>query len=213
VTDPEQPRIRAKLTNDFVDYLHNDLSNAAFFFRNRINKAFEENDRTDGIFLDMMAAITMTAFALEGYVNFVGYRLLKDNQAGWNDYEKKPVKEKIKEIRKVIGVQINWNMRPYTVVDQLIDVRNMLAHPKEHRAEPREWIAVGTHSELQEMLRDYRPEYERKITQSFMNEAYDDVEAIWCELREAAKIPVHETWSGGSQGFELIAHMGRENKA
>jgi hypothetical protein len=32
----KQPRIRAKITNDWVDYPHNDLSNAAWFFRERI---------------------------------------------------------------------------------------------------------------------------------------------------------------------------------
>ena len=57
-----QPKIRAKMTNNWVDYPHNDLSHAAWFFQQRINNAFREEKRADGIFLEMIACVTMIAF-------------------------------------------------------------------------------------------------------------------------------------------------------
>ncbi|RZJ45537.1 MAG: hypothetical protein EON87_07285 [Brevundimonas sp.] len=211
-----EPRIRAKITNEIVDYPHNDLASAAWFYRERLTKAFEDKARNDGIFLDMIALVTMTAFALEGYTNFVGERVLSGGAQGqenaWDDLERKPVKDKLKAIRKVLGFEIDWNKRPYQTVDELIDLRNMFAHPKAHRAEEREHIRVGTDSELRQMLRDHRPAYEKQLTWEFANIAYEDVETIWKDLLAVAKIEIHETWSGGSQGIELIEVLdGRDN--
>lgn len=207
----KQPRIRAKITNDWVDYPHNDLSNAAWFFRERIKKAFAAKERTDGIFLDMMACVTMIAFSLEGYVNFIGAKLLDGKPDEWKDFERETVREKIKAIRKITGIEIDWNKRPYVTTAKLVDLRNMLAHPKAHKAEPREWIAEGTDGAFKKMLRHHEPEWVKIISEAFIDEAYEDVEAIWKSLLAAAGIEEHESWSGGSLGFELIDSLPPEN--
>lgn len=203
----EPPRIRAKITNDWVDYPHNDLSNAAWFFRERINKAFAEKERADGIFLDMMACVTMIAFSLEGYVNFIGAKLLGGKPHDWSDFERITVRNKIKVIGRHTGIQIDWNQRPYSTTTKLMNLRNMLAHPKPHKADPREWIADGTESVFKKVLRDYEPAWMKIIDQAFIEETYADVEAIWKSLLSAAKIEEHEAWSGGSQGIELIEFL------
>ncbi|HTG39694.1 hypothetical protein [Sphingomonas sp.] len=200
----EQPRIRAKITNNWMDYPHNDLSSAAWYFLQRINKAFAESERADRIFPDMIACVTMMAFALEGYVNFIGAKLLDGKPDEWRKFEGAKVRDKIKAIRRLTGLQIDWNKRPYSTTTKLIDLRNILAHPKAHRAEPSEWLAEGTDSDFKRMLRDYEPAWVKIINQTFVDEAYADVEAIWKSLLAAAKIEEHEAWSGGSQGFELI---------
>lgn len=219
----EQPLIRARLTNDTIDFPHNDIANAAFYIRERLTKAFEEKDRGDGIFLDMMAMVTMVAFALEGYVNFVGMTLIERSAAdresaaaSWSDYERKSTKDKIKAVRRMTGAEINWNERPYATIAELNELRNRFAHPKPHKPKVREWEAVGTDAEFRKQLRDYRPEYEERLTWDFCTRAYDDVEAIWQQLLEVAKINPFDALSGGSQGFELLAWVdqnGRETKA
>lgn len=221
--DVKQPRIRARLTNDTTDFPHKDIANAALYMRERLSKAFEDKDRGDGIFLDMMAMVTMVAFALEGYVNFVGMTLIersatdKDSAAAsWSDYERKSTKDKVKALRKMTGVDIDWNKRPYATIGELNEIRNMFAHPKPHKPKVREWEAVGTDAEFRKQLRDYRPEYEERLTWEFCTRAYDDVEAIWQHLLEAAKINLIDALSGGSQGFELLAWVdenGGETKA
>lgn len=200
----KQPRIRVKVTNNWVDYPHNDLSNAAWFFRERINKAVAQKKRADAIFLDMMACVTMVAFSLEGYLNFIGAKLLDGKPNEWADFERAKIRDKIKTIRRLTGVHIDWNKRPYSTTTKLTSLRNMLAHPKAHKAEPREWIAEGTDSDIKKMLRDYEPAWVKIITHAFIDEAYADVEEIWKNLLAAAKIEEHEALSGGSQGFELI---------
>nr|WP_317892038.1 hypothetical protein [uncultured Sphingomonas sp.] len=213
----KQPRIRALVRNDVTDYLHNDLANAAHFFRERLAKSFDEQERADGIFLDMMAMVTMVAFALEGYVNFVGgtliERCVKDQDCAaesWKVFDKKGPRDKIKAIRKMTGMEIDWNKRPYVTVTELIDLRNMLAHPKPERPKHREFEAVGTDSELKQLLRSYRPEYEERLTWEFATRAYDDVEAIWQELLTRAEINPVDGMSGGSQGFSVLAWVNED---
>jgi hypothetical protein len=221
MNDKRAPRrIRAIVTNDQVDHPHNDLANAAWFFRERLTKAFEKNERAAGVFLDMMALVTMTAFALEGYVNFVGGRLIEKANPDpekvkemWACFEKRTVKNKIKIIRRTTGMEVDWSKRPYETVVELVGLRNIFAHPKTHRPEQREFEAVGTEDELKKMLRDYRPEYERRLTWEFASRAYDDVEWIWNDLLRAAEIEAHQTWSGGSQGLQFLDYVDTENDA
>ena len=130
--------------------------------------------------------------------------------------QRKSTKDKVKAIRKMTGVDIDWNKRPYATLGELNELRNMFAHPKPHKPKVREWEAVGTDAEFRKQLRDYRPEYEERLTWDFCTRAYDDVEAIWQHLLEAAKINPFDALSGGSQGFELLAWVdenGGETKA
>lgn len=196
-SDQTQPRIRAKLVNDTVDYLHNDLADAALYFRHRVVQ-LAPGDDLQRLFPELIAAVTMIAFALEGYSNFLVERLIPSLD------DRSTVVQKIKAVRKATGIAVNWNKRPYSTIIQLVDLRNRLAHPKTYRAEPREWEAVGTDSEFWAILHAYAPEYEKLLTPEFVVEAYDDVDAIWRQLRRAAHIPETETVSRGVKGFELL---------
>ncbi|MBY0518869.1 MAG: hypothetical protein K2P79_00395 [Sphingomonas sp.] len=217
MSDEKQPLVRVKMENKVTDYLHNNVASAAFHFRERLEKAFEDKDRADGIFLDMIGLTTMTAFALEGYVNFVGGRLIercvkdKDRAAeSWQTFERKRTKDKIKAIRKMTGIEIDWNKRPYPTVGELNDLRNMFAHPKPHKPKVEEWEAVGTNDEFKRQLRNYKPEYAERLTWEFAQRAHDDVEQIWQELLAGAGINPYETLSGGSQGFSLLTRVNED---
>ncbi|RWA78216.1 hypothetical protein [Mesorhizobium sp.] len=80
MADEAQPKIRALLEIEDADFIHNDLANAAFHLKERVRKAMEAGER-DGIGLDMMAALTMTAFAHEAYLNFIGDMVIE----GWDE--------------------------------------------------------------------------------------------------------------------------------
>lgn len=77
---PTQRRMRVVLERRKVDNIHNDLSNAATYFRKRILERIERGDR-EGLFLEMMAELTMIAFAVEANLNFVGDRVIE----GWKE--------------------------------------------------------------------------------------------------------------------------------
>lgn len=212
-----QKRMRAIVSNHHVDYAHNDVANAAGFFKDRLSTAIANGERSDGIFLQLMATVTMTAFALEGYVSFIGRTLIEQGhkpeevEDAWKRFDKNNTRDKIKVIRRLTGATIDWNKRPYATVRDLINLRHQFVHPKAHHPEQREFEAVGTEDELKGMLREYRPEYERQLTWEFVQIAYDEVDAIWSDPLAAAKIEAHETWSGGMQGLKFIEHVDDED--
>jgi hypothetical protein len=81
--------------------IHNDLANAAFFYKNII-----EEKRTNGgpgITFDCMACATMLAFTWEAYLNFFGSELLK---ATWNDMEKLETKEA--QVLGKLNIKPDW---------------------------------------------------------------------------------------------------------
>ena len=56
-------------------YIHNDLSNAAFYFMKRIESRLQNNDQ-EGIAFDHMAFLILSAFAFEARINFLGKKLI-----------------------------------------------------------------------------------------------------------------------------------------
>lgn len=207
-----QPLIRAKITNEITDFPHNDLENAAWFFRERLQKAFEAKDRPDGVFFDLIALVTMTSFALEGYVNALGWHWLSADAKAWKKFEWQPTRVKIEEFSARFGLTADWNDRPFSTVEPLIKLRNLFAHPKAAPAEQREQILDGRHNDFVAMLRDHKPEYERALTWEFANRAYEDVDDIWHTLLKASGIRPSDLSSGGSQGIELVGWVGPDGE-
>lgn len=193
-----QRRIRALLEIKRVDFIHNDLSNTAFYFKERIASKVAKGE-LDGVFLEMIAALTMTAFAFEAYLNFVGHHKIKD----WDEWLS--LKAKLKLILKELRLSVDHNKRPYVTIGKIIGIRNELAHGKPKLTETKK-VEVGTHDELAEQLRSFQLEWEKTLTPDFVVEAYDDVEAIWRALLEAANIRVFETLSGGSSGIQFLSY-------
>lgn len=216
----EQPLVRVLMQNDFVSFIHNDVANAAYFIHERLKATQDSGVEHPGLFLELIALVSMTASALEGYANYLGYRMIlpeeKTRQQAdpsileaitWEAFERKPVIDKLKVIAAHHGMTVDWGARPYQTVRALVNLRNLFAHPKPVRPKDREFVAEGRHSDLAQQLRDYRPEYEEQLTWPFADQAYVDVEAIWKKMLEGAGIEVHETWSGGPQGFSLLENL------
>jgi hypothetical protein len=189
-------RLRALVTAERKDLIHNDLANAAFYLKERVVTRDAADDR-DGIFLDMMAAAAMTAFAFEAYLNFLGTAKV----VAWKD--RAPILAKLDILRTVFGIAAPQDARPYSTVRELIGLRNTLAHGQPHFTKIRK-EAEGTHSELMELVRPVQPEWERMLTPDFVVRAYEDVEGIWRQMLDAADIDIFETASViGPYGLEL----------
>jgi hypothetical protein len=52
-------------------YIHNDIGNAAFYFKNRVNERIAKGER-DGVGLEIIAGLTLLAFEVEARFNFIG---------------------------------------------------------------------------------------------------------------------------------------------
>ena len=194
--DAPQPRMRAVVHARSVDLIHNDLANAAFFFITRIKDRLA-NDNRDGLFHEVIAALTMTAFTLEAYLNFVGSQLNPD----WS--ERDDVESKLKTLRNALGVQTDYNKPPYATARELIGARNRLAHGKPQITNQRTEVDV-TDAELEAMARDLVVARDKEVTAEFVLQAYDDVEAIWRELLTAAGIDVIDTLTSAGGTIEVL---------
>lgn len=202
MSEEPQPRVVAKLEIDRGDYIHNDLANAAFHLLEEVRAAQKEG-RRDGVGLEIMAAITMTAFAFEAYVNFVGAWVLKDD---WRERDTAPTKRKT--IAEALEIEWDEATRPFSTVKELQEVRSILAHGKPHRTK-KDWRSVGTHDELQMELWSFVPDWKAKvISYDFLELAFEDVEAVWRLMLERAGIEPFDTMSGGSSGMEFLAYAG-----
>lgn len=201
MSNEHQMLIAAKLGIDRTDYIHNDLSNAAFHILKRVQAAQNE-DRREGIGLDIMAAIVMTAFAFEAYLNFVGYNVLEKDWPERDSFIKK-----IEFLLKKLSIDFDWNIRPFSTLQELHKIRNILAHGKPQPTK-RDWESVGTHDELQMELRSFVPDWRAGVSYEFLERAFEDVDAVWRLLLDTAGITSFDTLSGGSSSIEFIKFIG-----
>lgn len=198
----DQPVIKALLEYEGRELIHNDLISAAFHLKKRIEKGMETGDR-QGIGLDMMAALTMTAFAYEAYLNFVGFKVIGNFKERQNGLEKRI------EVMKKLGIEWDSANRPFETIERLIKARDVMAHGKPYYVKD-EWEAEGTHSELEEQLRSYRKGIEAQIDYDFVRDAFDDVEALWRMMLKAGDIREFDTLDGGMSTISFKGYAGEK---
>ncbi|NTF87640.1 hypothetical protein G6L46_10940 [Agrobacterium rhizogenes] len=180
-------------------YIHNDLSNAAFYFWKRINQRFDDGDH-EGIALEVTACLTMIAFAAEARVNFLGYRLIDP----WR--ERDPAWVKLETISKHLGIDPDKTTRPFLTLDRLKSFRDAIAHGKPKEI-PVDTELVTTQEEL-EKKNLLETEWDTFITREFMNEAYEDAEGLWRDMLKASGLNIMDTLTQGERQFSIIANVG-----
>jgi hypothetical protein len=98
-----------KIREDMRIYIHKYLMNAADYPKRRIDERIKNGDR-DGIGLDIMACLTIMAFALEAQINCLGHKLIEN----WE--ERKPYLVKFEKVAKRLNVTVDYNSRPHSTV-------------------------------------------------------------------------------------------------
>jgi hypothetical protein len=189
-------KMRVKLTSDQAIYIHNDLSNAAFYFKNRIAERLKQKDH-EGIYHEMLAGLTMTAFAMEANINFIGDKVVG---TAWN--EREAYWKKVKLIFGTLKINADFQKRPYSSIEKLQKLRDALAHGKPERVAEQK-IVVGTYDELEAQQRQ-SGSWEKMVTVDNVMEWFDDIDAIWKGLLIASKIEVFDTMDQGMYGMEFI---------
>jgi hypothetical protein len=178
--------------------IHNDIGNAAFYFKERVNARIAKNDR-EGIWHEIMAGLTLLAFEVEARFNFLGYKLIKS----WDEWQ--PAKKKIEAVCDALGVKPDFAARPYLNIEKLRAFRNTLAHGKPEEINLEKEI-VATAEEL-EAMGILHAEWEAYVDQAFFNEAYSDAEQIWKDLLAKSRLSVFETMTHGSSHMSFIEHV------
>jgi len=178
----------AKAKVDKRIYVHNDLENAAFYFAKRVEERSKKDDR-EGIGLEMMACLIMLAFAAEAQFNFLGFKLIKE----WK--EKEPALVKVHAVLKELKVDNDLKARPYKTIHELKDLRDMLAHGKPQEIQLEETV-VATEEELSKKGA-LTHDYEQFLTEAFVAQACEDVDAIWKDLLKRADLKITDTITSG----------------
>jgi hypothetical protein len=127
-------------------YIHNDIGNAAFYFKNRVDERIAQGDR-EGVGLEIMAGLTLLAFEVEARLNFLGEKLMG---AHWKE-RKWSVITKVKKICAHLKVfEPDFKVRPYSSIEKLKEFRDTLAHGKPEK-KVFEKEVVATAGELKAM--------------------------------------------------------------
>jgi hypothetical protein len=188
-------KIKALIESKKHVYIHNDLGNCTYYFKNRFDAWGDE----EGISLEIMAGLTMLAFTIEARMNFLGSKLLED----WD--EKKTLKDKAKKIADNLELEANFGQEPFSTSKSLKEFRDCLAHGKPLVLNELEEV-VATHEEL-EQYKTLKAGWENFVSVEFFNLAYEHTEQIWEELLKAAQIEVFETMTRGEIHMTFLAHI------
>lgn len=192
-------KIQAHIQHTYRVHIHNDLAGAAFFFRNKVIENSKVDGGVEGSSFDMMACVTMTAFALEAEINFLGDHLL-----GRKWRERDTSFEKLKKVCRHLGVKLDLKASPFTAFTYLKEIRDTLAHGKPELIEVDREV-VGTPEEVEALNGTSKGQWEHQIKPELVLNAYDEAEALWRLLLEASGISFYDTLTHGGGGITYIA--------
>jgi hypothetical protein len=188
-------KVRAKITQKGRLYIHNDLSNAAFHFKETVDKMEAEETRR-GITFEYMACAMMIAFTFEAKINFMGWKLIP----GWKEFQ--PFYDKADQVFEKLGLELDWGKRPYSSLQAMKRFRDLIAHGKPITFERNE-IVVMKAEELERQLSLKNP-WQDGCTPHLVNLASDDLDVVWHRMLEASGLEIFDTMTSGDGAVMFI---------
>ena len=191
-------KIRALREGKRFVYIHNDLSTAAWYFKERFEEKLKKGER-DGIAFDIMACLVMLAFTFEAKLNFLGDRLIED----WN--ERMAFDKKVSTVFDHLKIARDEKQRPYSSMELLKQFRDTLAHGKPIKEEFSE-IVEGKPEELDRRI-DLSGAWEKDCNEDVARAASEDLDIIWKDLIKAAGLNIYDTMHQGEGGLTFIERL------
>jgi hypothetical protein len=187
--------VKAKITQKKNVYVHNDLSQSAFYFKALIERKLADGSR-DGIAYDYMACVAMIAFAFEANLNFMGYKVIKD----WNEWQNWDAK--VFSVVKRLEMPVVWTERPLSSMRAMKDIRDMVAHGKP--LETTEERILEVKAEDLDHANDLRAQWQKECTHDAVFQAYDDMDDLWKQMIEKSGIPLFDTITSGQHSIMVF---------
>ena len=188
-------RIRVRRHGKKHIYIHNDLSQGAYHFKQQIERRIAENNLR-GISYEYMACLIMSAFAFEAKINFLGYKPVQN----WN--EREGFHKKINKVFAALHMKPDWKVRPYSSIGIIKEFRDMLAHGKPDESEYDE-VAVVNQEDTDKDVIMYGT-WTAFCSKEQVFNTYDDIQFIWAELCDKAGLTLFDTLTHGSGGSTFI---------
>jgi DNA-directed RNA polymerase subunit N (RpoN/RPB10) len=176
--------------------IHNDLSNAAFYFKNIIVE--KQKSGGAGIGLDCMACATMLAFTWEAYLNFFGNELFK---AEWQERQDSDTKTKL--VLEKLGIKPDWSRRPYQSITTLMKLRDVFAHG-EHEVSVEDKEVTGKAEKISNKKVNLSGDWERLCTPELIVRAHGDLDAVFKEILERSGMSLFDTLSRSEGGISFV---------
>ena len=198
MTQADVEIIRARVWGTKNIFIHNDLSNIAFYYRNLIIERTEKKDNK-GITFDHMSCLMFSAFSFEAYLNFFGLKLVADWEK--KDMQWMPFGKKSTLIFDTLKLSYNWDEEPYKSVDALKNFRNTIAHGKPKVISYDNIVEVPRN----EIERPYEltAEWEVLCTHDSTLAIYESVVKVIGLMREASGIEPYEMLTSGTGSVDM----------
>jgi hypothetical protein len=187
--------VKAKVTQKKNVYVHNDLSQSAYYFKDLIEKKLAEGNRS-GIAYDYMACAVMIAFAFEANLNFIGFKIIE----GWSEWQNWDAK--VFAVLKRLDMPIVWTERPLSSMRTMKDIRDMLAHGKP--LETTEERILEVKPEDLDQANDLRAQWQKECNHDAVFQAYADMDDLWKQMIEKSGIPLFSTITSGEHSIMVF---------
>ncbi len=162
-------------------------------------RALEHAERhpAGSLYFRMMAAV-FSAFTVEAFLNHVGKQKLAD----WETKERKlSPRDKLSLLRREYGWSFERQKRPYATIDQMLDVRDALAHGKTETV--KKDVVLRKHPpDLDPWL---EPDWKKLCEAKSVSRMVGDAEAIVRDLyrQSGGSRDPFASLGGGSSGISL----------
>jgi len=176
--------------------IHNDLANAAWWFKNSIVE--KQKSGGDGITIDCMACATMLAFTWEAYLNYFGNELFKDD---WDELEDND--GKAGRVLEKLGIKPDWSCRPYQSITTLMKLRDTFAHGKP-AVTVEEKAVFGKAEKISKKKVNLSGDWERLCTPELITRAHDDLDQIFKAMLEASGLSLFDTMSRAEGSISFV---------
>jgi hypothetical protein len=157
----------------------------------------DATDQKPGWFYHELITITFCALALEALGNAFGERFI----SRWKDYENSNPVAKLRIICCHFGIELDFNIEPWSTIPWLVKFRNQVAHAKpEFVKEEKVWSRTEYDNKR---LTEPKSKIEKEVSLTKAKRAYKavmDIKQMLCN-----KVPIGERagllndgWSGSS---------------
>jgi hypothetical protein len=179
-------------------YIHNDLSNAAYYHKRAIDAKIASNEQ-DGIGFECMACLIALAFTVEAQINFLGFKLIPR----WN--EREAFHRKVDAVLTQLRVVADGTQRPFSSIETLKRFRDSIAHGKPIERSFDEEITLP--ADQLDRRNELRGEWEAYCTADTALNLYEDVDAIWKQLIAASGLELYDASTHGQSSLTFIERI------
>jgi len=147
----------------------------------------------EGSFYQFMGSLVFTAFSLEAYFNHIGPDVLES----WKAMERRSPKNRLTALADELGIEIDFETRPWQIIEDLFGFRNKLAHGKTVKVQ--EDVVVPFEGYFRYFFEGFvETDWEKFCTQENAEWAREDVEQVIRTLH-AVSDPGEDPFIGGMQ--------------